>query len=106
MNRIKQLREQNNLTQIDLAQTLNVSSRAIGYWESGERDLSTDTIILIAKYFSCTTDYLLGLTNDPKLQIDPNDEHSYVVYYAKGKNVDAKKLKHLIDALVSQHEDK
>ncbi len=64
MNRLKQLREEKGLLQNDLAKYLGVSIPAIGYYESGKRDMSTETLIALAEYFNVTTDYLLGKSNE------------------------------------------
>ncbi len=63
MNRLKQLREEKGLLQNDLAKYLGVSIPAIGYYESGKRDMSTETLVSLAEYFGVTTDYLLGKTD-------------------------------------------
>lgn len=61
MNKLKDLRMQRNLTQSDIAKILGVSSRAIGLYENGERDIPTDFLVKLAKYFNCSTDYILGI---------------------------------------------
>lgn len=67
-NRLKELREENNLTQNDLSKILltkyniKTSAQNISYWEKG-REPNYDTIIILASYFNVTTDYLLGSSN-------------------------------------------
>jgi len=60
-DRLKQLREEKNVTQKELGNYLNISSRVIGYYESNDR-FPKDEIILnkIADYFDVSLDYLLG----------------------------------------------
>jgi transcriptional regulator with XRE-family HTH domain len=106
MHRLKQLREQNNWTQQELAERVNMSQRAISNYENNTRDLNTDLIIKLSKLFHCTTDYFLGLVDDPTIQVDPCDKYQTIVYYAKNRDVDIESLKHLIDALVLKHMDK
>ena len=64
--RFKELRNENDLRQRDLAQLLNVSNGTIGNWESGTRIPDTDTLSRIADFFHVTVDYLLGRTDDPE----------------------------------------
>lgn len=58
--RLRELRTEANLTRVDLANKLNVSTRLISYWENGERECSFDMLILIANVFNTSVDYLLG----------------------------------------------
>ena len=59
--RLKELRCEKGLSQTELAKALNVSQRSISSWETGFRQPDYETLILIAKYFDVTTDYLLGI---------------------------------------------
>lgn len=61
--RIKSLREEKGITQLDLSKALFVKQQTVAQWEKGERDLKTSAIVDIAKYFNVTTDYLLGLSD-------------------------------------------
>ena len=61
--RLKHLRIETNLTQNQLAQILNTTQRRISYFEIGKVEPDLTTLCNIAKYFSVTTDYLLGLTD-------------------------------------------
>ena len=72
MNRLKFLREEKGLFQKDIAKLLNVSVPAVNQYESGKRDMSTDTLIILSEYFGVTTDYLLGKSDvrNPGKQID------------------------------------
>ncbi len=60
MNRLKFLREEKGLLQIDIAKFLGISSAAVGFYETEKRDMSPDTIVKLAEYFGVSTDYLLG----------------------------------------------
>lgn len=64
--RIRNLREDNDLKQKDLAEYLNCSQVTYSYYEIGKRDIPTATLIRLAKYYDCSIDYLLGLTNIKK----------------------------------------
>lgn len=61
--RIRNLREDMDLRQADVAKYLNCSQVAYSYYEIGARDIPTDVLIKLAKYFHCSTDYLLGLSD-------------------------------------------
>jgi len=61
--RIRNLREDLDLRQSDMAEYLNCSQVAYSYYEIGARDIPTDVLIKLAKYFHCSTDYLLGLSD-------------------------------------------
>ena len=64
--RIKNLREDNDLKQKDLAAYLNCSQVSYSYYEIGKRDIPTLTLIRLAEYYNCSIDYLLGLTDEKK----------------------------------------
>lgn len=52
-----------DLRQSDVTEYLNCSQVAYSYYEIGARDIPTDVLIKLAKYFHCSTDYLLGLSD-------------------------------------------
>lgn len=58
--RIKKLREENNLSQKKLAETLGVTQQAVAKWEGGKAEPDSITLINLSKLFCCSTDYLLG----------------------------------------------
>ena len=64
--RIRDLREDNDLTQKELAKTLNCSQQVYSNYELGQRDIPTDILIKLSKYYSVSTDYILGLTDKPE----------------------------------------
>ena len=64
--RIRELREDADLSQADMATILNCSQVAYSYYEIGKRDIPTQILISLAKYHNCSVDYLLGLTNQKK----------------------------------------
>lgn len=63
---IRELREDADLSQTDMAKILNCSQVAYSYYEIGKRDIPTEVLINLAKYHNCSVDYLLGLTNQKK----------------------------------------
>lgn len=62
--RIRDLREDRDLKQKDLAQFLQCSQVCYSYYEIGRRDIPTDVLIKLAAYYRTSTDYLLGLTDE------------------------------------------
>lgn len=60
-NRLKELREEKNLSQRALAKELGISQAAIARWEANLQTPSIDTAISLAMYFKVTIDYLVGL---------------------------------------------
>ena len=63
LQRIKNLRENYDLTQTELARILNISQPTLSHYESGTRDIPVDILIKTADYFRCSTDYLLERTD-------------------------------------------
>lgn len=61
--RLKELRKEKDLSQNELARQLNISVACINRWEKNLRVPNIDSIILLCKYFSCSADYLIGLTD-------------------------------------------
>ena len=57
--RIKEMREDHDLTQRDMAKMLDMPQPQYWRYESGERDVPLDVLIRIADYFDVSTDYLL-----------------------------------------------
>ena len=64
--RIRDLREDRDLKQRELAEVLNCSQRVYSNYELGQRDIPTDILIRLSEFYNVSVDYLLGLTNNPK----------------------------------------
>ena len=62
--RLKDLREDNDYTQVFVANYLNMQRSVYRRYESGEREIPTWAVIKLATLYKCSTDYLLGLTDD------------------------------------------
>ena len=65
--RIKNLREDADLTQTEISRYLNLSSRSYSHYENGTRNLPVDILISIADFHNVSTDYLLERTNNKKV---------------------------------------
>ena len=62
--RLKELREEKELSKLALAKTLQISDAAIGRWERNERDITSHYLIKLADFFDVSIDYLVGRTDD------------------------------------------
>ena len=63
--RLRDLREDKDLVQKNLAEILNTSQKQYSRWETGTREIPSHHVITLAKFYKTSTDYILGLTNDP-----------------------------------------
>ena len=91
MLRLKELRENRNLTQAELAKLLKVSPSAIGMYEQGRRDPDSSTLKKLSVLFNVTVDYLLDNQppqNDALPALTPKDERQI-----------AKDLENIVDSL-------
>ena len=65
--RIRDLREDRDLTQTDMGKVLSCSQRVYSNYERGDFDIPTTTLIKIADFHNVSVDFLLGRTDNPKL---------------------------------------
>ncbi len=65
--RIRDLREDKDLTQTQMGKILSCSQRVYSNYERGDIDIPTSTLIKIADYHGVSVDYLLNRTDDPRL---------------------------------------
>jgi transcriptional regulator with XRE-family HTH domain len=73
--RLRALRKAAGLTQAELGKLLGGSQSLIKHLENGTRFTNLDTFIAIARFFNVTTDYLIGLSDDPhKTEINPKSK--------------------------------
>ncbi len=64
--RIRNLREDADLKQRELAEILNCSQRVYSNYERGDLDIPTEVLIKLSEYYHTSVDYILGLTNSKK----------------------------------------
>ena len=64
--RIRELREDKDLTQKEMAKVLNCSQQVYSNYELGQRDIPTDVLIMLCRFHHVTADYILGLSDEPK----------------------------------------
>ncbi len=63
--RIKDLRIDHDLVQKQVADVLGIDQRIYSNYETGKRDIPTRFVIKLSQFYEVSTDYLLGLTNEP-----------------------------------------
>lgn len=63
--RIRDLREDADLLQKDIADYLSCTQVCYSHYETGKRDIPTEVLIKLAAYYHTSIDYLLGVTDDP-----------------------------------------
>jgi len=61
--RLRDLREDKDLTQKQIAQMLGMSQTGYSKYETGENDIPTHVLIKLAEFYRTSTDYILGRTN-------------------------------------------
>ena len=65
--RIRDLREDKDKTQRELAVALNCSQQVYSNYELGQRDIPTDILIKLSKYYNVSVDYILGISDNPRI---------------------------------------
>ena len=66
---IRALREDNDMTQKQVATYLHCSQQGYSNYELGQRDIPTDVLIRLSSLYNVSVDFLLGLTENPKRNI-------------------------------------
>ena len=64
--RIRDLREDRDLRQRELAEYLNCSQQVYSNYELGQRDIPSETLIRLSRFYRVSVDYILGLTDEPR----------------------------------------
>lgn len=64
--RLRDLREDHDLKQREVAEYLCCAQRTYSNYELGNRDLPTEVLIKLSKFYDVSVDYILGLTSNPK----------------------------------------
>ena len=73
-DRLRKLRNDKSVSQMQLAGVLGLTQNAIGMMERGYRGTTIEKLVLIAEFFHVSTDYLLGITDDPAWRGAPLEE--------------------------------
>lgn len=66
--RLYDLRVDNDLKQEDVANVLKITKQAYGMYENKKRGLPIESLITLCKFYNVSSDYILGLTNDPNVK--------------------------------------
>lgn len=64
--RLKDIREDNDLTQVDVANILKTTRQQVSKWETGVQMMGVDKYIVLARHYNVSVDYLLGLIDEPR----------------------------------------
>ena len=62
--RIRDLREDRDLTQKEIAEHLHIKQNTYSQYENGQRQIPIEFLIMLAKFYNTSTDYILGLTDN------------------------------------------
>ena len=62
--RLKDIREDHDITQREIADFLHIRQNTYSQYENGQRGLPIEMLIKLARYFHTSTDYILGLTDE------------------------------------------
>ncbi len=66
MSRLRDLREDRDLKQSDIAEILNISQQYYQCYESGKNEIPTRHLMTLAKFYNVSIDYIVGLSDTPR----------------------------------------
>lgn len=66
--RIRDLREDNDVLQKDIAKLLGISQQYYSQYEKGDRTITINHLITLAKYYHTSIDYIVGLSDDKNIK--------------------------------------
>ena len=72
--RLRELRNRQSVSQMQLANALGLTQNSIAMMERGYRGTTIEKVVLLAKYFHVSADYLLGITDDPTWRGSPGEQ--------------------------------
>jgi transcriptional regulator with XRE-family HTH domain len=100
--KLKELRQERDLTQAEVAKAVGVYQRHVSAWESNRNKPSLESVMALAKFFSVSTDYLL-FDNVPREGVAAIDDFELYEYFRKTEALPKEKkdcIKTLIDGVV------
>jgi transcriptional regulator with XRE-family HTH domain len=77
--RLKQLRKENGMTQIELAEALDISKGTVAMWETGKRRPSFGMLDKLSELFDRRLDYIMGVSDDSSPAVKPGDDEVKVM---------------------------
>ena len=102
VNRIRACRLNHNFPQRYVARQLGVSTQTVSYWETDQRVPSTENLRQLAELFDVTSDYLLGLTEDPHghqdVDVDPYEPSDAELMRIPSIAMMAREMGHMTEA--------
>ncbi|MCH4287403.1 MULTISPECIES: helix-turn-helix domain-containing protein [Bacillota] len=79
LDRLRELRQDRDMSCAKLARELDISERVLRYYENGDHTMPLEILIKIADYFQVSTDYLLGRTKNKRVyKHEPMDHDRYL----------------------------
>ena len=92
-SRIKQLRKENRLTQVELAEKLRVSVSTVAMWETGKRTPNFKTLNDMSDMFDRTIDYILGNSDDNRsVKLTDTELEQLAEWHIQGELIDIFRL--------------
>lgn len=95
------LREKAGVSQQKIADIVGVTQQAVGKWETGKAEPDLATVAKLAEYFNCSTDYLLGKSDDPRPP-DPDIKDAPLAFYGNTEGLNLDILKQIISEAVNE----
>ena len=75
--RLANLRKQRNLSQVFVSQTLGITQTQLSDMENGKAGTTLTRLVMLAEFYHVSTDYLLGITDDPTWRGKDHEEESF-----------------------------
>ena len=86
-SRLKELRTQAGMTQLQLAQRMGITKSVVSFYELQERTPSPDVLVKLAGIFRVSTDYLLGLDKRETIDVSGLDKKDVAIMRALAESV-------------------
>ena len=103
--RLRALRKEKGLKQIDIANVLDVSRTTYTQYETEKSEPDLATVTKLAEFFSVTTDYLLGKSNEPNPTVTPDSsvvKDAPLAFYGNTEGLNLDILKQIISEAVNE----
>lgn len=99
--RLKMLREKAGVSQQKIADMVGLTQQAVGKWENDKAEPDLATVTKLAEIFDCSTDYLLGKSDDPHPP-DPDIKDAPLAFMGNTNGLDLGELEKIINRAVKQ----